>query len=149
MRNTNDYKVKIVTGDYHLASKEQHEMLENLLGAEAEYKYEIYFHWYNVIHELGHAIMMFNCAERPHPAEEEQMVNNFAYAYWSHYGEPKKIEKLREIVNNTLPNLWFPTPKIAAILNMQRRIGELKNSLPSIIMVGFSTVVFGLQWRKM
>lgn len=53
----------------------------------AEYNYELYFHWYNLIHELGHIIIMFNSVSHPHPAAEEQLVNNFAVACWQHYGE--------------------------------------------------------------
>lgn len=89
MVNINDYRVSILTGDYEQAPQEQKKMIQELFGENAEYNYELYFHWYNVIHELGHFIMMYNSPSRPHHAEEEQLVNNFAYAYWKHYGDTK------------------------------------------------------------
>ena len=73
MENIKDYSIKIVTGQYQKAPLEQKKVIQELFGENAEYDYEIYFHWYNVIHELGHAIMMFNSSSRPHPAEEEQL----------------------------------------------------------------------------
>ncbi len=75
----------------------------------AEYNYELYFHWYNLIHELGHIIIMFNSVSHPHPAEEEQLVNNFAVAYWQHYGEQEKINELKSIVHNTINKFIVPT----------------------------------------
>ena len=108
MENPQDCRIRIVTGQYHIASPEQKKMIQELFGEDAEYKYEIYFHWYNVLHELGHAIMMFNASSRPHPAEEEQLVNNFACAYWKHYGEDKKFNHLSSIVNETIQR--FSTP---------------------------------------
>ena len=74
MENINDYCIKIVTGQYQKAPPEQKKMIQELFGKDAEINYEIFFHWYNVLHELGHAIMMFNASSRPHPAEEEQLV---------------------------------------------------------------------------
>ena len=111
MENMNNYCARIITGAYQFAPKEQQEMIQNLFGTDAAYKYEIYFHWYNVIHELGHAIMNFNCAQRPHPAEEEQLVNNFANAYWKHYGELEKLEEVAEIVKDTLSKFVVPDQK--------------------------------------
>ena len=109
MENIKDYRVKIVTGQYQMAPTEQKKMIQKLFGEDAEYNYEIYFHWYNVLHELGHAIMMFNASSRPHPAEEEQLVNDFAYAYWKHYGEPHKLKNLHSIVNETIHKFTIPT----------------------------------------
>ena len=109
MENIKDYRVKIVTGQYQMAPTEQKKMIQKLFGEDAEYNYEIYFHWYNVLHELGHAIMMFNASSRPHPAEEEQLVNDFAYAYWKHYGEPHKLKNLHSIVNETIQKFTIPT----------------------------------------
>ena len=80
MENVKNYRIKIITGQFSQAPEDQQQMIRELLGDDAEYRYELYFHWYNVLHELGHAVMMFNSPSRPHPAEEEQLVNNFAAA---------------------------------------------------------------------
>lgn len=108
MENTQDYRLRIVTGDYRRAPAEQKKMIQELFGAKAEHNYEIYFHWYNVLHELGHAIMMFNAPSRPHPAEEEQLVNDFAYAYWKYYGEPEKLKELCSVVTETIQKFAIP-----------------------------------------
>ena len=60
------------------------------------------------MHELGHGIMAFNCASRPHPINEEQLVNDFAVAFWLHYGEKKKINQLKSIVSSALLNFAPP-----------------------------------------
>ena len=109
MYDAKNYRLKITTGLYRSAPPEDREMLKGLFGEEAEYDYEIYFHWYNVIHELGHAILRFNLPELPHPADEEQLVNNFAVAYWRHYGEKEKLENLQSIVCETLQRFSAPT----------------------------------------
>ena len=93
---------KIITGQYSLADDIGQQMIQTLFGKDAQYRYELYFHWYNLIHELGHAIMMFNNPARPHPAEEEQLVNDFAVAYWRQYGETAKLRQLEEMVTQTL-----------------------------------------------
>ena len=108
MENTQDYRLRIVTGDYRKAPVEQKKMIRDLFEENAEHNYEIYFHWYNVLHELGHAIMMFNAPSRPHPADEEQLVNNFAYAYWKHYGEQKMLKELCSIVSETIHKFSVP-----------------------------------------
>lgn len=109
MESIEDYRIRIVTGQYQKAPLEQKKMIRDLFGEDAEYYYEIYFHWYNILHELGHAIMMFNASVRPHPAEEEQLVNNFAHAYWKRYGEHDKIKILSSIVDETIRNFTVPT----------------------------------------
>ena len=109
MENIEDYRIRIVTGQYQKAPLKQKKMIQKLFGEDAEYRYEIYFHWYNVLHELGHAIMMFNASARPHSAEEEQLVNNFAYAYWQHYGEQKKIKTLSFFVDETIRKFTIPS----------------------------------------
>lgn len=122
MENPKDYRIKIVTGQYHIASPEQKQMIQELFGENAEYKYEIYFHWYNMLHELGHAIMMFNASSRPHPAEEEQLVNNFAYAYWKHYGEQAKLDSLCSIVNETIKRFSIPAHNNESYLDFAKNL---------------------------
>ena len=108
MERADEYRLEIVTGRYQAASAAQREMLRVLFGESAAQDYEIYFHWYNILHELGHAVMMFHAAARPHPAQEEQLVNDFAVAYWRHYAQPQRLERLGEIVRRALRRLPAP-----------------------------------------
>ncbi|MBE6936658.1 MAG: hypothetical protein E7458_09260 [Ruminococcaceae bacterium] len=102
MESIHDYRIRIVTGQYQTAPSEQKAMIRELLGEDPEQKFELYFHWYNLIHELGHAIMMFHSDVRPHPAEEELLVNQLAVAYWTHYGESKRLSQLRTLIHDVL-----------------------------------------------
>ena len=69
------------------------------MGEEnTEERFRLYFQYYNVIHELGHGIMRYNSKLDIDIADEEQLVNDFAVAYWNYYGEPEKMEELYDIV---------------------------------------------------
>lgn len=109
MKNVDEYKVEITTGQYITAPLEQRLMIRNLFGEDVAYNFEIYFHWYNMIHELGHAVFEYNCLNRPHPADEEQLVNNFAVAYWRQYGEVEKLKTLCSIIRESLGKFIIPT----------------------------------------
>lgn len=124
MKKPKEYRTEIHTGSYCAAPTEQKGMLRRLFGENAESKYELYFHWYNLIHELGHCVMMFNSDARPHPAEEEQLVNNFAVAYWRHYGELEKLEALTSLVREILPKFASPDPDCAGYMEYAKRNWE-------------------------
>ena len=124
MENIKDYRIRIVTGQFQKAPSEQKNMIQDLFGKDAEYNYEIYFHWYNILHELGHAIMMFNTSARPHPAEEEQLVNNFACAYWKHYGEQEKLKALSSFVDETIRKFAIPAYDNEDYMDYAKRVWE-------------------------
>ena len=95
-----------------------------------------------MIHELGHAIVTFNCDDRPHSVVEEQLVNNFVYAYWKHYGELRKMEELREIVDSTISKYSDSDLKNVGYIEYAMENWGAEDFLHSIITVGFSLVVF-------
>jgi hypothetical protein len=104
-------KYTIITGKYETGTHEQKSAIAEILGEkELDYKYKIYFHWYNVIHELGHAILHFNKHKPLNDVEEEPIVNNFAVAFWSYYGEDSKFMALNEIVQNAVSRFKCPAP---------------------------------------
>lgn len=86
----------IITGT--LGTEERKDIVAILGADRIAWKYKICFHWHNVIHELGHAIFHFNPHEALADVEEEPLVNDFAVAYWTHYGEEAKLNALRGIV---------------------------------------------------
>ncbi|HWT74888.1 MAG TPA: hypothetical protein VN258_09255 [Mobilitalea sp.] len=75
----------IKTGKYETGSEEQKNNFILCFGSEnTQETFDIYFHWYNVIHEFGH--ILFSMKEHPFTiTDEEQLVNNFAVAYWKYY----------------------------------------------------------------
>lgn len=103
--------IEIITGRYGVGTPEQNQVVDSILGGiYARERFEIYFHWYNILHELGHSIIYFYTDERPHPVNEEQLVNDFAVAYWLTYGENEKLKFLDEIITYALAHLKCPAP---------------------------------------
>lgn len=70
-----------------------------------EERFRLYFQYYNVLHELGHGIIRYNSYPSLSVADEEQLVNDFAVAYWNYYGEPEKMEELNDIVTYAVENV--------------------------------------------
>ena len=69
------------------------------MGEEnTEERFRLYFQYYNVLHEIGHGLIYYNHGVDIPVIEEEQLVNDFAVAYWNYYGEPEKLEELYDIV---------------------------------------------------
>lgn len=90
----------ITTGLYNQSTEENQKNVENAMGSKnTEERFEIYFQWYNVIHELAHGLLYYNDGVEIDVALEEQLVNDFAVAYWKYYGEEEKVKELEDIVN--------------------------------------------------
>lgn len=76
------------------------------MGEEnTEERFRLYFQYYNVLHEMGHGLIIYNKGVNIPIAEEEQLVNDFAVAYWTYYGDPKKIEELYDIVTYAVEHI--------------------------------------------
>ncbi len=90
----------VTTGLYNRSTYENQKNVETAMGKNnTEERFRIYFQWYNVIHELGHGLIYYNNGVNVHIVDEEQLVNDFAVAYWKYYGEEEKINELESIVN--------------------------------------------------
>ena len=90
----------VTTGLYNQSTIENQKNVEMAMGTKnTEERFKIYFQWYNVIHELGHGLLYYNNGVDIDVADEEQLVNDFAVAYWKYYGEEEKISELEDIVN--------------------------------------------------
>lgn len=90
----------IVTQKYNAGTDEQNNNVKIAFGeANTEEKYKLYFWWYNVLHEVGHGLICYNGNNNLYGPEEEQIVNDFAYAYWSFYGQQDKLDEVEEIIN--------------------------------------------------
>ena len=96
----------VTTGLYNQSTPENQKNVENAMGTEnTEERFKIYFQWYNVIHELGHGLLYYNNGNDLDIVDEEQLVNDFAVAYWKYYGEEEKISELEDIVNYAVKNI--------------------------------------------
>ena len=101
----------VTTGLYGQGSAEQNEMVDSILGKEsARERFELYFYKHNVLHEIGHVIVIFNRDNRPETVDEEQLVNDFAVAFWAHYGIDGQNDELADIVSYAIGNFDRPAP---------------------------------------
>ncbi len=96
----------VTTGLYNKGTIEDQKNVETAMGKDnTEERFLLYFQWYNVIHELGHGLLYYNDGVDIDIADEEQLVNDFAVAYWKYYGEEDKVNQLYDIVNYAVVNV--------------------------------------------
>ena len=51
-------KYVIMSGKFESGNEEQQQGYKMLFGAEnIQYFFDLYFHWYNLVHEMGHCIV--------------------------------------------------------------------------------------------
>ncbi len=97
---------RIISGQYELGTEEQQAGYRQLFGEEdIQYKFDLYFHWYNIVHELGHCLLEDWGIEMP-DVQEEMYVNEFAVAYWMQADGGERMGELRrllETVTDALP----------------------------------------------
>lgn len=96
----------VTTARYGKGSETDNNNVKIALGEQnTEERFQLYFQWYNVIHELGHGVLRYNSNIKLTSAEEEQLVNDFAVAYWLYYGEEDKINELSHIVDYAVSHI--------------------------------------------
>lgn len=101
---------KIVSGRYETGTREQQQAFAQLFGNEnIQSRFDLYFHWYNVIHELGHCLVD-SCEISMDPVQEELYVNSFAVAYWKTADANRNLWKLREMITEILGQIQSPVP---------------------------------------
>ena len=92
--------VLIVTPQYNEETSKDKNVLQAFDNSTLENDFKTYFWWYNTLHETGHMLKAANGDSiKITGAEEEQWANDFAYAYWSRYGEEDRLSDLERIVN--------------------------------------------------
>jgi len=116
----------IVNGLYGQGTPAQNEMIHALLGGElARDRFELYFQWYNTIHELGHLITIYHSThDFRHLVEEELLVNAFAVAFWTYFGEAEKLYALEEAVEYILSNMTPPVENMHHLDFMREAVDE-------------------------
>ena len=96
---------KIISGQYELDTEDQQAGYKMLFGEDnIQYKFDLYFHWYNIVHELGHCVVdaqKINMSK----VKEEMFVNEFAVAYWKYIGAESQIKELAEIMGISHQNV--------------------------------------------
>lgn len=104
-------KYKIISGMYETGNEEQQMGYRQLFGeADIQRKFDLYFHWYNLIHEMGHCLVERYGVEKS-KVQEEMYVNEFAVSYYRFIGESKKLDELKANLQAVIDQVPCPVPE--------------------------------------
>ncbi|MDO5292073.1 MAG: hypothetical protein Q4F05_04910 [bacterium] len=115
-------KFEILSGKFETGTDEQQEGYIHLFGEEqVQHRFDLYFHWFNLIHEVGHVLVE---QQKLHinPVEEELFVNQFAVAYWRQVGADEYLAELKKIIEEVITRLPNPVPSKQSFVEFFRRI---------------------------
>ena len=73
------------------------------------YKFDFYFHWYNIIHEYGHCLCIHYDSDII-DLKQEFLVNRFAVSIWRFAGYGQELKELEKMINETLQRIKDPVP---------------------------------------
>ena len=112
----------VISGRYETGTKEQQFEYIHLFGEEnIQYKFDLYFHWYNLVHEMGHCLVEKQDVEMS-KVKEEMYVNEFAAGYYFYVGEKEKLKALQEIIQSVIDRLPAPMPEGESFTDYYERI---------------------------
>ena len=104
-------KCIIYSGQFEKGTQEQQAVFSQLFGTDnTQYKFDFYFHWYNVIHEYGHCLCMNHDSDII-GLKQEFLVNRFAVGIWRYAGYEQELKDLQKIVNEALQRMKDPVPE--------------------------------------
>ncbi len=127
---------KIITGQYELGTEEQQAGYKMLLGEDnIQYKFDLYFHWYNIVHELGHCVVDSQ-NESMNKVQEEMFANEFAVAYWKHIGEASRMKELEAMLTEIITNIPSPIPSDMSFVEYYESIWGTE-TLNNVMLYGY------------
>ena len=100
----------IYSGQFEKGTQEQQAVFSQLFGPQnTQYKFDFYFHWYNIIHEYGHGLCMHYDSDIIN-LKQEFLVNRFAVSIWRYAGYEQELKELEKMINETLQRIKDPVP---------------------------------------
>lgn len=100
----------IYSGQFEKGTQEQQAVFSQLFGSKnTQYKFDFYFHWYNIIHEYGHCLCMHYDSDII-GLKQEFLVNRFAVSIWQYAGYEQELKDLKKMINETLQRIKDPVP---------------------------------------
>lgn len=127
---------KIISGRFETGTKEQQFGYIQLFGNEdIQYFFDLYFHWYNLVHETGHCICARYGADMP-AFDEEMFVNRFAVAYYRSVGDDDKLAALQNRLSAILSNVPSPVPEGETFAEFYKRIWNTEQ-LANVMIYGY------------
>ena len=138
-----DYK--ITTGCLECGTDEQKGPFMMMLGENALHKFDLYFHWYNIVHEYGHCLLDFHKHDSC-GVQQEMLVNQFAVSYWKARGFQDRLAELRAMLEAALANFPCPVPAGEDFIGWYQKIWntELLMSVPVYGYLQFKSVLIAL-----
>lgn len=115
---------RIISGQFDRGTEEQKAALIQLFGKDnIQYKFDLYFHWYNIVHEYGHCLLDYYNRSIG-GVKEEILVNQFAVGYWKHMGYKKELQRLETMLSEILQRIPNPVPDSMSLVEYYEQIWE-------------------------
>ena len=125
-----------MSGKFETGSEEQKMGYAMLLGQEnIQYKFDLYFHWYNLVHEMGHCVVEA-CGKQLSPLMEEMFVNEFAVGYYRLIRDDERLGELQAMLQAAVDNMPSPVPEGESFEEYYSRIWGTEE-LMSVMVYGY------------
>ncbi|MDP4091188.1 MAG: hypothetical protein Q8930_18230 [Bacillota bacterium] len=127
---------KIISGRYETGTQEQQLGYNQLFGAEnIQEKFDLYFHWFNIVHEIGHILIDLQKTDMD-KVHEELFVNCFAVAYWRIADKGNNLRKVEALINNILKFMPSPIPQGTTFRDFFKNLWGTE-AMNSVMMYGY------------
>ncbi|HHD2753547.1 TPA: hypothetical protein ACOTG0_002359 [Clostridium perfringens] len=127
---------EIISGKYETGTVEEQIGFAQLFGEESvQKKFDLYFHWYNIIHEIGHVLVDINNVDMD-GVNEELFANSFAVAYWKKVDKKNNLNRVKEMIHHIIKDIPSPLTKESNFKEFFKKIWgtEIMNS---VMMYGY------------
>lgn len=127
---------EIISGKYETGTMEEQMGFAQLFGEESvQKKFDLYFHWYNIIHEIGHVLVDINNVDMD-GVNEELFANSFAVAYWKKVDKKNNLNRVKEMIHHIIKDIPSPLTKESNFKEFFKKIWgtEIMNS---VMMYGY------------
>lgn len=140
----------IYSGQFEKGTQEQQAAFTQLFGSEnIQQKFDVYFHWYNIIHEYGHCLCMHYNSDTV-GLKQEFLVNKFAVSIWQYAGYEAELKNLQKMINEILQNIENPVPGNISFIDYYEQIWGT-NEIMNVAVYGyfqFKSVQMALENRE-
>jgi len=126
----------IFSGKYENGTQEQQIGYNQMFGSDnIQEKFDLYFHWFNIIHEIGHIIIDIQNIDMDN-VDEEFFVNNFAVTYWRSVDNCNNLRKVKCMIDDILKCMPSPIPQGTSFNDFFKSIWGTEQ-MNSVMMYGY------------
>ena len=126
----------IFSGRYENGTQEQQIGYNQMFGSDnIQEKFDLYFHWFNIIHEIGHIIIDIQNIDMDN-VDEEFFVNNFAVTYWRSVDNCNNLRKVKCMIDDILKCMPSPIPQGTSFNDFFKSIWGTEQ-MNSVMMYGY------------